>query len=125
LEINSKFHFKFEDLLIYQKAIAFGEYVNELINKFPKHELYKLSSQFARASDSIALNIAEGHSGSDMNFNRYLIISQGSANECIACLTKARLKEYITYEEDEKVRELISEISKMNSSLRKTLKAND
>ncbi|WP_371815899.1 four helix bundle protein [Flavobacterium sp. CS20] len=77
MEIKSKYHFKFEDLIIYQKAIVLGEYINKLIERFPKHEIYKLSSQFSRASDSIAFNIAEGTSGSDANFIRYLIISQG------------------------------------------------
>ena len=121
MKLESKYHFKFEDLLIYQKAILFGEYVNKLTNKFPNHELYKLIAQFERASDSIALNIAEGYSGSDSNFNRYLIISQGSCNECISCSTKAHLRNYISIEENEEVRRQIAEISKMNSSLRKKL----
>ena len=56
----SKFHFNFEDLKIYQKAIDFGENVDVTVKGFPKHELYALSSQFRRAKDSIALNIAEG-----------------------------------------------------------------
>lgn len=119
--MESKYHFKFEDLKIYQKAIIIGEYINKLIERFPKHEIYKLSSQFSRASDSIAFNIAEVTSGSDANFNRYLIISQGSSNECIAASTKARLRNYISDEENEEVRRQISEISKMNSSLRKKL----
>lgn len=121
MEIKSKYHFNFEDLKIYQKAIILSEYINKLIERFPKHEIYKLSSQFSRASDSIAFNIAEGTSGSDPNFNRYLIISQGSANECISASTKARLRGYISYEENEEVRRQVSEISKMNTSLRKKL----
>lgn len=37
-----------------------GEDMNVLSRKFPKDELYNLSSQLKRASDSIALNISEG-----------------------------------------------------------------
>lgn len=122
--MKSKYHFKFEDLKIYQKAILFGELVHEIIKKFPKSEDFKLSSQFSRAADSIALNIAEGYSGSDANFNRYLIISQGSVNECVACTTKAKLRKHITEEESEELRKELSELSKMNSSLRKKLKGN-
>lgn len=121
--MNGKYHFKFEELKIYQKAILFGEFVHKIIQKFPKREDFKLSSQVSRAADSIALNIAEGYSGSDANFNRYLIISQGSVNECVACTTKAKLRKYITEKENEELRKELSELSKMNSSLRKILTA--
>lgn len=56
----SKLHFKFEDLIMYQKALDFADFVYEQVNKFPKEETYRLSSQFIRAADAIALNIAEG-----------------------------------------------------------------
>ena len=65
ISMKSKYHFKFEDLIIYQKAMDFGEAVDILVKNFPAYELYALSSQFRRASDSIALNIAEGYPGSD------------------------------------------------------------
>jgi four helix bundle protein len=68
--MKSKYYFKFEDLKIYQKAVDFGETVNIQINTFPKEETYKLASQFIRAADSIALNIADGSASSDANFNR-------------------------------------------------------
>lgn len=119
--MKSKYHFKFEDLKIYQKAILFGELVNNMTHKFPKNEEFKLSSQFSRAADSIALNIAEGYSASDANFNRYLIISLGSLNESVACTTKAKLRGYITEVEYEELRKVLSELSKMNFSLRKKL----
>ena len=68
---KSKYHFKFEDLQIYQKAIDFGELVNRQVELFPQHKIYRLSSQFIRAADSIAFNIAEGFGSTDVNFNRY------------------------------------------------------
>lgn len=52
--------FKFEDLIIWQKSMNLGEDMNSLAYKFPKEELYNLSSQIRRAADSIALNISEG-----------------------------------------------------------------
>ncbi|MBG6130098.1 four helix bundle protein [Aquimarina sp. EL_43] len=48
--------------------MEFGEIVNTLTKKFPKEERFELSSQFKRAADSIALNIAEGSSGTDPQF---------------------------------------------------------
>ena len=38
----------------------FGEEIYKISKNFPKHEIYNLSSQLLRASDSIALNISEG-----------------------------------------------------------------
>jgi four helix bundle protein len=55
--------FKFEKLIIWQKAMEFGENVYQLTHKFPKDEMYNLSSQIRRAADSIALNISEGSIG--------------------------------------------------------------
>lgn len=52
--------FKFEKLHIWQKAMDFGEEIYTVSQRFPKHEIYNLSSQLLRASDSIALNISEG-----------------------------------------------------------------
>jgi len=120
MEIN--YHFKFEDLQVYQKAIDFGEFVNLQIMEFPPHETYRLSSQFIRAADSIALNIAEGSGSTDLNFSRYLKMAWDSSHECVAVSTKARLREYITFEIDEENRRRLTELGKMISSLRKHLK---
>lgn len=70
--MKSKYYFRFEDLNVYQKAIQFGEVVNNQVNTFSQKEMYRLSSQFVRAADSIAFNIGEGSACSDANFNRYL-----------------------------------------------------
>ena len=120
--MKSNYHFKFEDLQVYQKAIDFGEFVNDQIEQFPKHEIYKLSSQFIRAADSIAFNIAEGSGSTDVNFNRYLKMAWDSSHECVAASTKARLRGYITFEIDEENRKRLTELAKMISSLRRHLK---
>ncbi|MDJ0644480.1 MAG: four helix bundle protein [Flavobacteriaceae bacterium] len=117
----SKYHFKFEDLNVYQKAIDFGESTNNLVKKFPNHELYALSSQFRRAADSIALNIAEGYPGSDAQFVKHLNHAIYSANECVSYSTKARRRNYISFEQDEENRKSISELTKMMSTLRKKI----
>ena len=115
---RSKYHFKFEELTIYTTAMEFGEVVNVQTKKFPKDERFELTSQFKRAADSIALNIAEGASGSDKQFHNYLGNAWYSAHECIACSSKAWLRNYITTEEDEENRRLITELSKMITTLR-------
>ncbi|MBO3097249.1 four helix bundle protein [Gelidibacter pelagius] len=119
--MKSAFHFKFEDLQVYQKAMDFGEVVDVIVKKFPAYELYALSSQFRRAADSIALNIAEGYPGSDAQFVKHINYAIYSANECVSCSTKAKRRLYINFDEDEENRKLISELTKMMSSLRKKI----
>lgn len=121
--MKSQYHFSFEDLIVYQKAMEFAELVNQQIQKFPKHEFYNLSSQFQRAADSISFNIAEGSAGSDANFNRYLQISWESVHESVCASSKARVRNYITFDEDEENRKRLTEISKMLTSLKKHLKS--
>ena len=55
--------FKFEKLKVWQSAVELSGQISELTEKFPKKELFVLSSQIQRASDSISLNIAEGSTG--------------------------------------------------------------
>ena len=120
--MKSSYYFKFEDLHVYQKAIIFGEIVNKQIDTFPKHEIYKLSSQFIRAADSIAFNIAEGSGSTDANFNRYLKMAWDSSHECVAASTKARLRGFIYHlRKVKKIEKTITEISKMISALRRHL----
>lgn len=57
--------FKFEKLIIWQKAMDFGVGIDSLSKKFPASELYNLSSQIRRAADSVALNISE------LEFNQF------------------------------------------------------
>ncbi|EDM44988.1 hypothetical protein SCB49_02669 [unidentified eubacterium SCB49] len=56
--------------------------VYNISNSYPKSEIYGITSQLRRASSSIPTNIAEGCGrDSDKEFNRFLTIAIGSANE--------------------------------------------
>ncbi|GEM_PF-3824540 len=44
--MQSEYQFKFEDLIMCQKALDFADLVYEQILKFTKEETYRLSSQF-------------------------------------------------------------------------------
>jgi len=119
--MESKYHFKFEDLLVYQKAMQFGEIINKQVKKFPKEERFELTSQFKRASDSSALNIAERSGGTDRQFYNYLGNAWHSAHECVSCSSKAFFRNYISEDENELNREFLAELTKMISSLRKII----
>lgn len=89
--------FKFEKLEIWKKAMTLGEDVDVMTKSFPKKEIYNLSSQIRRATDSIALNIAEGSIlQSDPEQKRFLGYSIRSLAEVVTCLYKARNRNYIT-----------------------------
>lgn len=92
--------FKFENLIIWQLAMDYGEVINTLSDKFPKKEFYNLSSQILRAVDSIALNISEGSIGqSDPEFKKFIGYSIRSLAEVVTCLYKARRRDYISENE--------------------------
>lgn len=68
--------FKFEKLIVWQKALDLSDAVCGVVKKFPKDELYVLTSQIKRAADSVSLNIAEGSTGqTNAEFSRFLSIS--------------------------------------------------
>jgi len=92
--------FKFEKLIIWQKAMDLGENIYKMSKVFPKEETYNLSSQIRRAVDSIALNISEGSIGqSNPEFKKFMGYSIRSLAEVVTCLHKANRRNYITSEE--------------------------
>ncbi len=91
--------FKFEKLIIWQKAMKFGEDIHSIAMQFPKEEMFNLSSQIRRASDSIALNISEGSIlQSKLEFKKFLGYSIRSLAEVVTCLYKAKNRKYISDE---------------------------
>jgi len=95
--------FKFKKLHIWKDAMKMGEEMNILAGKFPKKEIYNLSPQIRRASDSIALNISEGSIvQSKPEFRKFLGYAIRSLDEVVTCLHKASNREYLKPEEFEK-----------------------
>ncbi len=79
--------YKFENLEVWQRTLEMSYKISMLVSKFPKDELYVLSSQLKRAVDSISLNIAEGSTGqSNAEFKRILGYSVRSALELVGGL---------------------------------------
>jgi len=72
----------FEELTIWQEARELTSKIYILSKRFPKEELYGLTSQIRRASVSIMSNIAEGFNRrSTKEFINFLIISRASISE--------------------------------------------
>jgi four helix bundle protein len=78
--ISSK---SFEDIEVWKKAHQLVLGIYKLCEKFPKHELFGLSSQLRRAAVSIPANIAEGFKKvGKADKLRFYNITQGSLEEC-------------------------------------------
>jgi len=92
--------FKFENLIIWQKAMDYGEIIYILSFKFPREEKFNLTTQLQRAVDSIALNISEGAIGqSNQEFKKFIGHAIRSLAEVVTCLHKANKRKYITDKE--------------------------
>ncbi|WP_158858300.1 four helix bundle protein [Lunatibacter salilacus] len=92
--------FKFEKLIIWQKAMDYGEEIHLMVLTFPNYEMFGLSTQSRRAADSIALNIAEGSIGQPKpEQKKFMGYSIRSLAEVVTCLHKAKRTNYIKEEE--------------------------
>jgi four helix bundle protein len=114
--------FKFERLLVWQKAVSLSEVINNLVSTFPKEELYILSSQMKRAADSISLNIAEGSTGqTNAEFKRFLSYALRSDIELVACIFLGKKRGYVKKEDFEFVYKLCEELVVMINALKRSL----
>jgi four helix bundle protein len=96
--------------------------VYRLTERFPRHELYGLTSQLRRAAFSAAANIAEGSAKRGKNeFRRFLDISIGSLSEVAYVIHLAKRLEYLTQEEWQAIDRLRSEASRLTWHLYKSL----
>lgn len=117
--------FKFENLKVWQRAIDFTRQVHELTRDFPKEELYILTAQMKRAADSIALNIAEGSTGStNKQFSNFLGTAIRSGIEVVSCLYIGRAREIISESLFQSYYEAVTVIIKMTQALRNAIEAN-
>src|SRR5258705_709901 len=114
--------FKFEKLLVWQKAIDLSDIIHKLTKNFPKDELYILTSQIKRAADSVSLNIAEGSTGqSNAEFNRFLCMALRSDIEVVGCIHLAKRRSIISEDDFNSIYRLCEEILVMINSLRKAV----
>lgn len=72
----------FRNLIVWSKSKSLVAEVYKATQKFPKEELFGLTSQIRRSAISIPSNIAEGsYRGSEKEFMQFLRISYGSGAE--------------------------------------------
>ncbi len=114
--------FYFENLRVWQQSLTFAGEIYDLTKKFPKSEMYGLTSQINRAADSISLNIAEGSTGqTKAEFGRFLSYSIRSGVEVVGCLYLAREKKFINSTDFKKHYDKVESIIVMDQALRNSI----
>ena len=109
--------FMFENLVVYQKAIAFADRVLQITECFPRGYGF-LGDQLNRASLSIATNLAEGNGRfTKADRKHFFIIARGSVQECVPLLEIARRRGLVDEGPHASLRDAIEVMAKMISGL--------
>jgi four helix bundle protein len=105
----------FRDLRVWQEAMDLVSEVYTCTTKFPKEELYGLTSQMRRAAVSVPSNIAEGKGlNTDPEFLRALYHARGSLMEL---QTQVLIAERQNYCQKEVADSLMAQAEKVGRSL--------
>ncbi len=113
----------FKNLKVWQKGIDLVVETYNKIEKFPKEELFGLTSQIKRSAISIPSNIAEGSGrGTDKDFNRFLDVALGSSFELETQLIIANRLKFLNDKDYSALSEQLDEEQKMIIGLQKKLK---
>jgi len=98
--------------------------VHRIAERFPKHELYALSSQLRRAAASVPANIAEGKArATARDYAQFLAIARGSLAETATFLELAVRLRYIAKDECLLADDLIQQVGRMLNTIRTKLLA--
>ncbi len=114
----------FKNLKVWVKAHQLTLAIYQSTRRFPREEIYGLTSQIRRASSSIGANIAEGCGRrSDPEMKRFVQIARGSASELEYHLLLARDLQLLAIEEFKDLDAKVQEIQRMLASLTQSLGA--
>jgi four helix bundle protein len=113
----------FEDLIVWQKAIDLSVGIYRITAKFPKEEVFGLTSQIRRASNSVSLNIAEGSVKTTRSYINHLIHARGSASEVLSAGLLANKLDFIPTSDVSLIREMVAEETRMINTITKSLQS--
>ena len=99
----------FKKIRAWQVADDLTFAIYQVTGRFPKHELYGLTSQIRRSSSSVPANIAEGASRtSKKEYLQFLSIARGSLAETEYFLHLSNRLEYLSKTEYESLTEKLT-----------------
>ncbi len=104
----------YRKLLVWQKADELAVEVYIITKKFPRDEIYGITSQLRRATLSIPTNIVEGYGRQSRNeLRQFINIALGSLAETEYLLDFSLRLKYLTIEEHAKLYSLHTEVGKI------------
>jgi len=108
----------YRDLIVWQKSRQLVKEIYTLTDRFPKTEVFGLTSQMRRAAVSIPANIAEGHMRKHRReYLQFLRIAFGSGAEIETFFTLAKDLSFIKEQEARQAEKLLDEIMRMLNKL--------
>jgi len=109
----------YKDLKVHQEAFSLAMNIFWRTRKFPKEEMYSLTSQIVRSSRSVSANINEGWSKRmyEAVFKQQLVTALGSNGETQDWLDYAFACKYLAQEEYSRFSKQNSQIGKMLTKL--------
>jgi four helix bundle protein len=112
----------YQELIAWQKAMDLVEEVYKVSRRFPREEIYGLTSQLRRAAVSIPSNIAEGQGRrTTADFLRHLSISYGSLLELETQLLIATRLNYLAPEKCNEILKMAGEVGRILNGLMSSL----
>ena len=113
----------YRDLEVWQRATDLVIECYRLANRFPKNELYGLTSQIQRAAISIPANIAEGHGRDHLgDYLHHLSVANGSLMELETHLLIAARLSYLDEGDSKPVLSRTAEVGRMLAGLARALR---
>jgi len=108
----------YRDLIAWRKATPQALHIYRSTQKFPKDELYGLTSQMRRAAVSVASNMAEGKGRySRKEFVQFLYHTRGSLTELETQLFIARELNYFETAEAQRIEHQAVELGRILNGL--------
>jgi len=112
----------YRDLELWQKSMDLVVECYQITKKFPKAEIYGLTSQLQRAAVSIPANIAEGRERQyTKEFLQHLSIAYGFLAELETHLQIAQRLNYLDMNHLKQMLDKTAEVGRMLNGLRKSL----
>lgn len=116
--------FRFEDLIIWQKAIEIGDRLIDIADDLEMQKKYRFAEQLRGAALSISNNIAEGSgSDSDKDFARFLNIARRSCFEDANMLLVFFRRNLISESVKDELFQMLDEESRQIENFKKRLRS--
>ena len=114
----------FREIKVWAKAHNLTLEIYKTTSRFPREELYSITSQIRRASSSIPANIAEGFGrGGNVELARFLQIGMGSAYEVEYHALLARDLGFLSNDSHYRLEAQIVEVKRMLAALLQKVRA--